>query len=145
MILNVTREGPPSQVDWVLVLVEIDQDVRNIGQKAVEIVKDNNLEDIAKGIALLAGTPYRASAAAAFCIAVFLVKAIGKIMQDNKNDQVGYIKRSFLLDDDFGVGEDGARNVELVQDLIANMWYYYTLMCRKIAQILLLSRSGLVL
>lgn len=128
-LLNYRSETPPTQVDWILLLVEIDKDVRNIGRKAIELVEADELETVAQKIAVLGATPYGTTAMAAFTISTFLIKAIGRIMEDNRNDLVGYIDQSFLLGDDFGVGRDQARNGLQIQDIRANMWYDYTLTC----------------
>ena len=126
-LLNFVSDSPPAQIDWVLLVVEIDNDIRKIGKKARELVENESLEDIAKKVALVASLPYGTTAMAAFTISTFLIKGIGSIMEDNKNDQVGYIDQSFLLGDDFGIGRDQAKHGSEVQDLTGNMWYDYSL------------------
>lgn len=126
-LINAVSETPPTQIDWILLLVEIDNDLRDATRRAGESVEENELQKVAEGLALLAGTGFGATAAAAFSISVVLIKHVAKIMQENNNDQVGYIEQSFLLGDDFNIGRGNRREATSVSDLTNNMFYDYTL------------------
>ena len=136
-LLNYQSDTPPTEVHWLMLVVEIDQDVRDIGRQVVSVMDNEQLEDIAKALALLAATPYGSTAMAAFTVSTFIMKGIGKLMKKNKNDQVGYIDQSFLIGDDYGVGVDQARTGSLVSDLTGNMWYDYTLTVRRMDELTL--------
>lgn len=131
-LLNVVSEDPPTQIDWLMLVVEIDEDIRDIGNKAKALVEDSALEDVAKNIAVISALPFGTTAMAAFSIATSLIRGIGSIMADNNNDQVGYIDQSFLLGDDINIGIDNCRTGVEVQDLTANMWYNYRLCINRI-------------
>jgi len=117
-------EAIPERLDWLMLVVEIDRDIRNLGAHIDEILPDDRADGLASSVVSLAGLTAAPQVAAAVAISKFLLRSVTAFMEKNENDQVGLIEQSFIRSLDYPngrlVGDD-------IQDLTGNMWYDYTL------------------
>jgi len=114
----------PGRLDWLMLVVEIDRDIRNLGAHIDEILPDDRADSLTNSVVSLAGLASAPQVAAASAISKFLLRSVTSFMKDNENDQVGLIEQTFVRNLDFPSGRLAG---DEIQDLTGNMWYTYTL------------------
>lgn len=114
----------PDSIDWIMFVVEIDDDIRNLGSRIDEILPDEDIDSLANNIITIASSAATPQATAAIAISKMLVRGITSFMKSNKNDQLGVIEQSFIRGLHY---PNGKRTAAGVSDLTGNMWYDYTI------------------
>ncbi len=114
----------PQSLDWVMLVIESDQDVRELGDRIGQVLPDARANSLVRDLKALASTAASPQAAAAVAVAKAVIAGVTTILKGNKNDQLGLIEQSFVRELHY---PDGVRVSGDVQDLTGNMWYAYTL------------------
>ncbi len=118
----------PDRLDWLMLVLEVDRDIRNLGERVDEILPKIEADSLAEK---MTGFVTKNASAPHLDIAValgkLLLQSITFFMKKNKNDQTGIVEQSFFRDLDF---PGGTRHGKEVQNLTGNMWYTYTLFAR---------------
>jgi hypothetical protein len=114
----------PQTLDWVMLVIEVDQDVRNLGDKIDQILPDKQADSLAANIMTLASVAASPQTAAAIAVAKVLIRSVTVFLKNNENDQLGLVEQSFVRQLHY---PDGKRTKAGVQDLTGNMWYDYTI------------------
>ncbi|MEO1043237.1 MAG: hypothetical protein AAFX52_13205 [Pseudomonadota bacterium] len=117
-------DKPPNEIDWVMTAVELDQDVRSLGEHVDDMLDDQTVDAMSSAVMKIAGVAGGPKATAAVSLAELFVGVVTNFMKKNKNDQVGYVDQSFVRALDFA---DGYRKVEMNPDYSGNMWYTYSI------------------
>jgi hypothetical protein len=116
----------PHRLDWLLLAVEIDRDIRSLASHIDAILPNDQVDTIAARLsAFIRANPGAAHIDAARALGKLLVRSVTYFMKKNENDQVGLVEQSFVREIDFPTGR---RCADDVQDLTGNMWYTYTLL-----------------
>ena len=116
----------PDFLEWQMLVLESDKDVRDLGNMIQEILPDEKVDTIASSVLTLAGglTPAGATTKAAITLTKFLFNGVTRVLMANENDQIGLVSQSFIRPLHY---PNGSRTKALVDDLTRNMWYDYTL------------------
>ncbi len=114
----------PDSLDWIMLVIELDRDVRELGNHIQDILPDSEIDSLAKNIIALASAATTPQVTAAIAITKFLAKGITHFMKKNKNDQLGLVEQSFIRELHY---PNGKRTANEVTDLTGNMWYDYTI------------------
>lgn len=112
----------PDFLDWFLVAVESDQDIRNLGSTISNNIIDNKFSEISSKIFELVGSAATPQINAGIYIANEVCKTFSSILKNNKDDLAGLIDQSFIRIKHYA---QGSRHKEQVQDVTGNMWYDY--------------------
>lgn len=112
----------PDFLDWFLVAVESDQDIRNLGSTISNNIIDNKFSEISSKIFELVGSAATPQINAGIYIANEVCKTFSSILKNNKDDLAGLIDQSFIRIKHY---PQGSRHKEQVQDVTGNMWYDY--------------------
>lgn len=113
----------PESIDWIMLVIDNEQDVRDLGARIEQLLPDAQVDSLAGAIITLAGVSGSPQAAAAIVVSKMLVKVITVALKGDANDQLGVIEQSFIRDLHY---PDGKRTGAGVEDLGGNMWYDYT-------------------
>ena len=114
----------PQSLDWIMLVIEEDQDIRDLGTKISDLLPDAQADSLVANIMTLAATAASPQSAAAIAIAKTLIKGVTYLLKGNENDQLGIVEQSFIRDLHYPTGK---RTAAAVQDLTGNMWYDYTI------------------
>lgn len=114
----------PDFIDWIMLVIEIDEDVRELGAKLDDFITDDEIDDLSRNVLKLAGAVATPQYMAAVAIGKFVMKKTAAFMKENKNDQLGLVEQSFTREMHYPLGK---RQVDGTQDLTGNMWYDYTI------------------
>lgn len=114
----------PEAFDWSMLLIEQDDDVRELGRLVDELVLNDEFDGFVKGVVTVAGAAMNPAAVAGLEIAKFIVKRVTIEMQRNKDDQVGLIYQSFVKTRHYPEGE---REAQGVSDLSGNLVIDYSI------------------
>ncbi len=114
----------PETLDWIMLVIEIDKDVRHLGEKIDQILPDSQVDSLGASILKLASKAPSPQTAAAIAITKALIRGVTVFMRNNENDQLGLIEQSFIRQLHYPKGK---RSADGVQDLTGNMWYDYTI------------------
>lgn len=114
----------PESLDWIMMVAELDGDVRDLGNQIEELLPEEDIDTLANNILTLASAAVTPQATAAIAISKLLIKGITFFMKKNKNDQLGLIEQSFIRGLHYPTGK---RTAAGVTDLTGNMWYDYTI------------------
>lgn len=117
----------PIDINWQLVLVERDADVRWLGSKIGEIVGSQEFDNFAIEI-IETATESINLANLAYKIGRFVALELGKILANNKDDQIGVFLTSLNIFEHYG---DGKRRAENVRGVNGNIFVDYTLFWTK--------------
>jgi hypothetical protein len=116
-------QGIPETIDWIMLAIEVDQDVRSLGEKIDQILPDDQVDSLAGNIMKLASIAASPQTAAAIALGKALIRGVTFFLKNDENDQLGLIEQSFIRQLHY---PDGKRTGAGVQDLTGNMWYDYT-------------------
>lgn len=114
----------PTSLDWTMLVIEDDQDVRNLGSRIDELLPDDAVDQLAGHLRTFVGATQTPAAMAAIALSKALIRGVTYVLKGNNNDQVGVVEQSFVREMHY---PDGRRNAKEVQDLSGNMWYDYTI------------------
>ncbi|MBI4133574.1 hypothetical protein HY478_03095 [Candidatus Uhrbacteria bacterium] len=114
----------PQYLDWIMLVIENDDDVRNLGGNIDKVLPDSRADSLAANIMTLAAVAATPQTAAAIAVAKALIRGITFLLKNNENDQLGLVEQSFVRELHY---PDGKRTRAAVPDLTGNMWYDYTI------------------
>lgn len=114
----------PTFLEWQMLVIESDADLRQIGQLMDKILPDNEIDSVASAVMAAAGVAASPISKAAILLAKFVFSGIAKVIRGNKDDQLGLVCQSFVRPIHFPKGN---MSCALVDDLTRNMWYDYTI------------------
>ncbi len=114
----------PISLDWFLLAVESDKDIRELGTRMDEFLTNERIDKVANSIATVASATITPAAAAGIVLGKELLSAITFLLKGNKDDQLGVIEQSFIRPLHY---PNGTRHGVGVQDLSGNMWYNYSI------------------
>lgn len=117
-------EAIPQTLDWIMLVIENDQDVRTLGANIDQILPDSQADSLAATIMTLASIAASPQTAAAIAVAKVLIRGVTFFLKNNENDQLGLVEQSFVRQLHY---PDGKRTKAGVEDLTGNMWYDYTI------------------
>lgn len=114
----------PDHFNWILLAIESDRDVRDIGQDMTSIVYDQGFDGFISNILTLAATAANPSFVAAVGIAKFVTKVIADQRGKNKDDLIGVLYTSLNRREHYHNGE---RKRNDIPDLTNNMYIDYSM------------------
>ncbi len=114
----------PLAFNWSLLIMESDDDVRNVGTQIDETVNHPEFDNFTSNLLILLGAAGNPAAAAGAAITKFVFKIIGNTMQKNKDDQLGILYQSFNRFQHYPHGE---RKKDNVPDLTNNILIDYSI------------------
>ncbi len=114
----------PETLDWIMLVIEVDKDIRSLGEKIDQILPDSQVDSLGSSILKLASKASTPQTAAAIAITKALIRGVTLFMKNNENDQLGLIEQTFIRQLHYPTGK---RSADGVQDLTGNMWYDYTI------------------
>jgi hypothetical protein len=114
----------PPFLDWIMLVIESDGDVRELGSKIDQILPDAQVDFLAGNIMVLASTAATPHSAAAIALSKALIRGVTSFLKGNEDDQLGLIEQSFVRELHYPTGK---RTDAGVSDLTGNMWYDYTI------------------
>ena len=118
----------PNSLDWIMLVMEMDQDVRTLGENIEAILPDEQVDSLSSNLLTMLGKVASPQTAAVVAISKALMKGITFFLKKNENDQLGIIEQSFIKDLHY---PNGRRTAAGVGDLSGNMWYDYTIFGQK--------------
>lgn len=114
----------PNEIQWLLYLIESDEDVRDRGKLIEKVVGHKDYDNVVMQIGTLFGLAVNPVFTASAMIAKFVLQILGEELQKNKDDLIGYSVQSLFREPDF---PHGIRNKNDVKDLTGNMFYDYSI------------------
>jgi hypothetical protein len=118
-----TADKIPVDLNWSLVLIERDMDVRKIGERLEEILSSNEFDSFATDlIGLIAGAT-QPELLIAFKIGKYIATQVGKGLANNKDDQIGLFATSLNRFEHYIHGE---RKRDDVRGVNGNIFIDYT-------------------
>ena len=114
----------PNMIDWVMLVIEDDQDIRGLAGDINQILPDEEADSLASNIMTVLGVAASPQTAAAVFIAKKIVNSVTYFLGKNKDDQLGIVDQSFVRPLHY---PDGSRHGEAIADLSGNMYYDYQL------------------
>jgi hypothetical protein len=89
-----TGDKIPVDINWSLVLIERDVEVREVGNRLEDIVGSKEFDSFSTNLITLIGKAASPEIAIAFKIGKFIAGTAGKILANNKDDQIGLFATS---------------------------------------------------
>jgi hypothetical protein len=117
-------ERIPDYLDWILLAIESDFDVREIGQEMSAVVNDPGFDNFLSHTLTLAAAAANPSFLAAVGIGKFVAKTFAQRLQKNQDDMLGVLYTSLNRREHYPHGE---RKKDQVPDLTNNMLVDYSL------------------
>lgn len=117
-------ERVPDYLDWILLAIESDRDVREIGEQMNAVVRDPGFDDFLSQTLTLAAAAANPSFLAAVGIGKFVAKTFAQRLQKNQDDMLGILYTSLNRREHYPHGE---RKKDHVPDLTNNMLVDYSL------------------
>ena len=114
----------PTSLDWIMLVIEDDRDVRNLGSRIDELLPDDTVDQLAGHMRTFKGATQTPAAMAGVALSKALIRGVTHVLKGNGNDQIGVVEQSFVRELHY---PDGKRMAKEVQDLSGNMWYDYTI------------------
>ena len=118
------RSEIPTDLNWSLVVVERDGDVRDIGTFLTELVRSDKFDGFLDNVITAIGMSTTPAITAAFKIGKFLAAQAGRLIANNKDDQVGVLATSLNRFEHYPKGE---RKRNGVRGANGNIFVDYTL------------------
>jgi len=119
-----TSNKIPVSFNWSLMLLEIDEDVNNLGKKIDSIIDAPGFDGFVNNVLVLAGAAANPAAAVGVEIAKYVFEIVANTMMENKDDQIGLAYQSFNRFEHYPHGE---RKRDDVPDLSNNVRIDYSI------------------
>lgn len=119
-----TSNKIPVSFNWSLMLLEIDEDVNNLGKKIDSIIDAPGFDGFVNNVLVLASAAANPAAAAGVAIAKYVFGIVANTMMENKDDQIGLAYQSFNRFEHYPHGE---RKRDDVPDLSNNVRIDYSI------------------
>lgn len=119
-----TSNKIPVSFNWSLMLLEIDEDVNNLGKKIDSIIDAPGFDGFVNNVLVLASAAANPAAAAGVAIAKYVFGIVADTMIENKDDQIGLAYQSFNRFEHYPHGE---RKRDDVPDLSNNVRIDYSI------------------
>lgn len=119
-----TSNKIPVSFNWSFMLIEIDEDINNLGKKIDSIIDGSGFDGFVNNVLVLASAAANPAAAAGVAIAKYVFGIVADTMIENKDDQIGLIYQSFNRFEHYPHGE---RKRDDVPDLSNNIRIDYSI------------------
>lgn len=119
-----TANKIPISFNWSLLVMEIDEDINQLGKKIDNIINADGFNGFVDNILLIAGAAANPTATVGVAIAKYVFGEIADTMIGNKDDQVGLAYQSFNKFEHYPHGE---RKKDDVPDLSNNLRIDYSI------------------
>jgi hypothetical protein len=119
-----TSDKIPVSFNWSLMLMEIDEDINNLGKKIDNIINAPGIDGFVNNVLVLASAAANPAAAAGVAIAKYVFGIVAETMIENKDDQIGLAYQSFNRFEHYPHGE---RKRDDVPDLSNNVRIDYSI------------------
>lgn len=119
-----TSNKIPVSFNWSLLVMEIDEDTNQLGQKIDSIISADGFNGFVDDVLLVAGAAANPAAAAGVAIAKYIFGVVADTMIGNTDDQVGLLYQSFNRFEHYPHGE---RKRDDVPDLSNNLRIDYSI------------------
>ncbi|MBT8763559.1 hypothetical protein KFV02_06390 [Desulfohalobiaceae bacterium Ax17] len=119
-----TAQKIPESFNWRLIILEIDEDVNNLGRKLDNVINAPEFDGFVGNVLALASAAANPAAVAGVAIAKYVFGIIADTMIENKDDQVGLVYQSFTREEHYPHGE---RKRDNVPDLSNNVLVDYSI------------------
>ena len=119
-----TAEKIPVSFNWSLMLLEIDEDINNLGKKIDSVINAPEFDGFTANVLILAAAATNPAAAAGVAIAKYVFGLVADTMIENKDDQIGLAYQSFNKFEHYPHGE---RKRDDVPDLSNNVRIDYSI------------------
>ncbi|MDP2861175.1 MAG: hypothetical protein Q8N95_00110 [Desulfobacterales bacterium] len=114
----------PVSFNWSLILIDIDEDINNLGKKIDSIIDAPGFNGFVNNVLLLASAAANPAAVAGVAIAKYVFGVVAETMIENKDDQIGLAYQSFNRFEHYPHGE---RKRDDVPDLSNNVRIDYSI------------------
>ncbi len=119
-----TTNKIPLDLNWSLVLIERDANVREVGERLQSIINTDEFDSFSSDLIGLIGGTASPELAIAFKIGKYIAGQAGKIVANNKDDQIGLFATSLNRFQNYVNGERKRDNVRGVN---GNIFIDYTI------------------
>jgi len=117
-------EKIPVFFDWLLIGVELDRDINELGREIDLVLEKPKLDSFIENTIILAGSAVNPAVVAGIEIGKFILRTISQEMLKNKDDQIGVLHQSFNCYQHY---PQGLRKRKNVPDQTGNMFIDYTI------------------
>lgn len=114
----------PNEFHWIMFVIDVDSDVRDLGARIDELLPDEKVDSIASNLLKIAGATATPQISAALSLSKTLIRGITSYFKHDDNDQLGVIEQSFIRPLHYPTGK---RSSVGNSDLSGNMYYDYTI------------------
>lgn len=118
-----TANKIPLDINWSLVLIERDTDVREVGKRLQSIINSPEFDTFTSNLIGIIGSTASPELTIAFKLGKYIAGQAGKIVANNKDDQVGLFATSLNRFQHYVTGERKRDNVRGVN---GNIFVDYT-------------------
>ena len=119
-----TADKIPLDINWSLVLIERDKDIREVGEDINNLLESQNFDTFADELIRVVVGNVNPAITIAFKIGKFIATQIGKKLANNKDDQIGIFATSLNRFEHYLHGE---RKRNDVRGINGNIFVDYTL------------------
>ena len=119
-----TADKIPVSFNWSLMLLEIDEDINNLGKQIDGVINAPEFDGFAANVLTLAAAATNPAAVAGVAIAKYVFGLVADTMINNKDDQIGLAYQSFNKFEHYPHGE---RKRDDVPDLSNNVRIDYSI------------------
>jgi hypothetical protein len=117
-------EQIPEQFDWILLAIESDQDVRDLGEEMNSVLQNTEFQSTLDQTLALTATAANPSYTAAVSIGKLVTKMLAQQYRQNDDDMIGVLYTSLNRREHYPHGE---RKKDKVPDLTNNMFVDYSI------------------
>lgn len=114
----------PIDLNWSLTLIEIDTDVREIGERLTGLVESEDFDNFTDEIISTVGAEANPGLKIAFKVSKFFTQAVGRSLAENKDDQIGMYIESLNRFEHYRYGE---RKRDAQRGVNGNIFVDYTI------------------
>ena len=117
-------ETIPDNFNWILLAIETDADVREVGKELNSVIEDREFDSFVANTLAVAAAASNPSYVAAVGIGKYVVKMLAERRENNKDDMIGVLYTSLNRHEHYPHGE---RKRDNVPDLTNNMFIDYSM------------------
>ena len=117
-----TTNPVPRYFDWLMIGIESDGDIRDLGNQIVSILPDEKIDNVVKSILALSSRAASPATAAATEIAKLALSTISSILKGNEDDLLFVVEQSFFAPLHYSDGFYEDRNCPTV---LGRAWYSF--------------------